>query len=299
MDERINHSSSSNSAPSHSVWLPILGAGLLIAGGAIVYQGIQTHALRTQSEASQQDNIALRTKLSDTDTDLRKALSSMHDEFAQSQENTGASVARAQKDAIRHADSVASQIAKKQEEQARNLADELGQVKQSGLEASTRLDGVSTEVGAVKTDVESAKSAIQDTKSELQRSRGDMGMMSGLIATNSKEIQTLRDMGERNIFEFTLAKNNRMQKVGDIQVMLRKADPKGNRFTIDVLADDKRVEKKDRTTNEPVQFYTASARQPYELVVNQVQKDKITGYLATPRVNVSRNEASVRQGVSQ
>jgi hypothetical protein len=277
----------------------MLGAGLLIAGGAIVYQGIQTHDLRTHFEASQQDNIALRTKLSDTDTDLQKALSSIHDEFAQIQQNTGASVARAQKDAIRHADSVASQIAKKQEEQARNLADELGQVKQSGLEASTRLDGVSTEVGAVKTDVESAKSAIQDNRTELQRTRGDLGMMSGLIATSSKEIQTLREMGDRNIFEFTLAKNNRMQKVGDIQVMLRKADPKGNRFTIDVLADDKRVEKKDRTTNEPVQFYTASARQPYELVVNQVQKDKIIGYLATPRVTVSRNETSVRQSVSQ
>jgi hypothetical protein len=117
-----------------------------------------------------------------------------------------------------------------------------------------------------------------------------MGTMSGLIATNSKQIQMLRDLGDRNIFEFAINKSGGMQKVGDIQVLLRKADPKHNRYSLEVMADDKRVEKKDRTVNEPVQFYTANARQPYELVVNQVQKDKIVGYLATPKVIVSRNE---------
>jgi hypothetical protein len=75
--------------------------------------------------------------------------------------------------------------------------------------------------------------------------------------------------------------------VGDIQVVLRKVDVKRNRYTLDVLADDKRVEKKDKGANEPVQFYTAVARQPYEIVINQVKNNQVTGYLATPKVTVA------------
>jgi hypothetical protein len=297
MNENGNHITSQRNSP-RSFWLPVLGAGLLVACGAVVYEGMQMQDLRHRFDTSQQFNAALQAKLSDADSDMRKTIGSIQDQLAQDRADAGASVARAQTAASSHADAVARQIAKQQEQQTRNLAAQLGEVKQSTQEASTkldgRIDGVSTEVGAVKTDVETAKSAIEDTKSELQRSRGDMGMMSGLIATNSQQIQTLRDMGDRNIYEFTVTKSGHMQKVGDIQVMLRKADPKGSRYTIDLVADDKRVEKKDRTMNEPVQFYTASARQPYELVVNQVQKDKIVGYLATPKVTVSRNEPKLQ-----
>ncbi|MCP5114620.1 MAG: hypothetical protein GY953_27645, partial [bacterium] len=58
--------------------------------------------------------------------------------------------------------------------------------------------------------------------------------------------------------------------------------------TLDVIADDKTVEKKERTMNEPLQFYTLSARQPYELVINEVHKDRIVGYLAVPKVKTPR-----------
>ena len=67
-------------------------------------------------------------------------------------------------------------------------------------------------------------------------------------------------------------------------ILLKKTDQKKNRYTIEVTVDDKVVEKKDKTVNEPVQFLTSKARQPYELVVNEVKKDVIVGYLATPKV---------------
>ena len=86
-----------------------------------------------------------------------------------------------------------------------------------------------------------------------------------------------------------MAKTKAPQRVGDISVLLKKADPKKNRYTIEVVADDKTTEKKDRTINEPVQFYVSKARQPYEIVVNQVKKDQIVGYLATPKDQVVRN----------
>ncbi len=136
--------------------------------------------------------------------------------------------------------------------------------------------------------MDTAKSNIEVAKTELQHMRGDLGLMSGLVATNGQEIQTLRDLGDRNIFEFTLSKSAGLQKVGDVQVALRKVDVKRNRYTVDVLADDKRVEKKDKGANEPVQFYTSRAHQPYELVINQVKNNQVTGYLATPKVTISR-----------
>ena len=124
------------------------------------------------------------------------------------------------------------------------------------------------------------------TEGELQRAKGDLGVMSGLIATNSKEIQYLRDLGDRNIYQFTIDRGSGMQKVGDIQVMLRKADSKRNRYTVDVRADDKLVEKRDKSINEPVQFYTSGARTPYEVVVNEIRKDQVIGYLSVPKVKI-------------
>ena len=61
---------------------------------------------------------------------------------------------------------------------------------------------------------------------------------------------------------------------------------------IEVIADDKRVEKKDRNVNEPVQFLLSRATQPYELVVNDIKKDMIVGYVAAPKVQQTQAQAS-------
>src|SRR5260370_1390355 len=75
------------------------------------------------------------------------------------------------------------------------------------------------------------------------------------------------------------------QPGGPVQVTLNKTDPKKAKYTLTVVADDKTIEKKDKTSGEPVQFYVkGSARMaPYEIVVFDVGKNQITGYLATPK----------------
>jgi chromosome segregation ATPase len=275
-------------------WTPVIAVGLLAIGAfAFVYQNGRTENLRRQVVACQQDNAALRASLSQSDSELQSALDAVRADLANARHDTSTAVARAQAAVRKHADLLAGQIQQEQKEQGEELSAELNQVKESTTETATKLDGkldgISTEVGTVKSDVASAKSNIEATQGELQRTKGDLGVMSGLIATNSKEIQYLRDLGDRNIYQFTISKISGMQKVGDIQVALRKADAKRNRYTVDVRADDKLVEKRDKSINEPVQFYTARAHQPYELVVNEVKKDKVTGYLATPKVTLSRN----------
>lgn len=289
----IEHDHPSSSPNTGHRWLIVLAILVLAVGSYAAYLGAQGLDLKRQFAAVQQDNATLRARLSDTDTQLQSALNSLRQDLSQAQEDASASLAKAANAAnaaTRHADVLAAQLSRKTAEQAEQLSAELGKVRESTADASTKIDGISTDVGSVKTDVASTKKTLDETRSDLQRARGDMGVMSGLVATNSKQIQTLRDLGDRNIYEFTLAKNGQMQKVGDIEMVLRKADTGHNRFTLDILADDKRVEKKDRSVNEPVQFYTSKAHQPYEIVVNQIAKNQIVGYLATPKVTISRNE---------
>lgn len=169
------------------------------------------------------------------------------------------------------------------------MNEQLSAVKSSADESSTALNSVSTDVKQVRTDVDATRSELQNTIADLRRATGDMGVMSGLIATNSTELKALRELGERNYYEFRLTRKDKAQKVGDVTLALKKADAKKSRFTLELNADDRKIEKKDKTMNEPVQFYVASkARQPYEIVVNEISKDTVVGYLSTPKVQVSR-----------
>ena len=138
-------------------------------------------------------------------------------------------------------------------------------------------------VGTVQQEVATTKSTLDQTLADLKSVRGDMGVQSGLIATNSRELNALRELGERKYFEFTVNKKAPV-RVANMTLELKKADTKRNKYNLNVVADDKRVEKKDKTINEPVQLYVGGARQPYEIVVNEVKKDTITGHVAVPKV---------------
>jgi hypothetical protein len=133
---------------------------------------------------------------------------------------------------------------------------------------------------------------LENTGADLKRVEGDLSAMSGAVATNSKELAALKELGERNYFEFALGKTKAPQKIGDIRLVLKNTDPKHNRYTVEVLADDKKVEKKDRTVNEPVQLYLSGSSQVYEIVINQVKKNEVIGYVATPKVKLARGQTS-------
>jgi len=132
---------------------------------------------------------------------------------------------------------------------------------------------VSGEVSGVRTDLDTAKN-------DLQMARSEMGT---LIAKNHDDIETLRQLGERNYIEFTVAQKNVPQKVGDVTIELRSTDPKKNQCNLALVVDDKRTEKRNRTIDEPIFFYAHGAHQPMEVVINQVEKNKIVGYLSTPK----------------
>lgn len=143
--------------------------------------------------------------------------------------------------------------------------------------------GVKTDVGGVKTDVASTKADLEATKARLASAVGDLGLQSGLIARTRDDLEILKHKGDRNYYEFTLVRGAKPQPVSTVSLQLKKADAKRGKFTLNVTADDKTIEKKDRNISEPIQFYTGRDRMLYELVVWSVDKNKATGYLSTPK----------------
>ena len=138
-------------------------------------------------------------------------------------------------------------------------------------------------------DVTGVKGDLDATKNNLQMARSEMGT---LIARNHDEIDQLRRMGQRDYFEFTVQRKGGATKVGGIQLVLKDTNPKKNQYTINVLADDNSFEKKNRSVNEPIFFYTGSSRSALELVVNKVTKSSATGYLSVPKAAPAAASAS-------
>jgi hypothetical protein len=181
---------------------------------------------------------------------------------------------------LSQARTLAQNIRDSQKESDEKLTAQIGQAKQ---EADTKIGLVSTDLTGAKGDITATKQDLEATKAKLTSTVGDLGVQSGLIARNQEELDQLKRQGERNIFELHLTKSKTPTHVGPIQITLTKTDPKKFKYTLMVVADDKTIEKKDKTADEPVQFYIHGVPRPYEIVVFDVTKDKVNGYLSTPK----------------
>jgi hypothetical protein len=276
--------------------LAVLFVAVLALIGATVYMYMQIGQMRadlaqTRDELAKQIDTLHETSSVTSQTNKR-SVDSLKQDVVAARAAANAAAGEAKIEATKHADELAAQLKEAQAEQAKQVAavsTDLSAVKTETAANGSKIGEVSSEVGTVKTDLTSTKSELEKTIADLKRTNGDLGIQSGLIATNGKELAALKALGERNYTEFKLAKEKTPRKVGDLQLRLTAADPKKNRYTVEVIADDKKVEKKDKTVNEPVQFMLSKATQPYELVVNEVRKDMIAGYVSAPKVQSARN----------
>jgi len=270
----------------------VLVGAVIAMLAANVYLYMQVDVLKTdisklrESIATEVAN--LRENSTATTATHRKSIATLKSELEAARRVAATAASHAKSEAESHADQIAKQLAAEQKRQAQEVASEISEVKAAASTTNTKIADVNSEVSSVKTQVAFTKSELDKTIGDLKKVTGDLGVQSGYIATNGKELSALKRLGERNYFEFNLAKAKTPQKVGDITLLLKKTDQKKNKYTVEVMADDKLTEKKDKNVNEPVQFYTSKARQPYEMVINQVQKDMIVGYLATPKEQTAR-----------
>jgi small-conductance mechanosensitive channel len=266
----------------------VILAVLALLVGATVYLFVNLRATRQSLEQANQkiqtheEQLAkLEGSVIRTSRQVEESASALRGEVS----STRGQIAQATRQVESQVLSKTQELAQKlQAEHKAQTAKVAGEVEQLKAATETKIGAVSSEVGSVKSEVTQTKSQLEKTIAELKSVKGDLGVQSGLIATNAGELAALKRLGERNYFEFDLRKTKAPQRIGAaVSLKLKNADTKRNRYTVEVVADDKVTEKKDRTINEPMQFYVAKARIPFEIVVNQVAKDRIVGYLATPK----------------
>ena len=287
--------------PQRSGLTTALVAGAMIALlAAVVYLFVQVDHLQTDlAKMKDQFNNELTTAKDASSVAAaahQKRIEELKEELEATRTQSAAEAktlsAQAKLEANAKTEALARQIAdeenKLKQAQAAQ-ASEIGDVKQSATAANAKIADVSTDVGGVKTNLRATQAQLQKTIDSLKSAQGDLGVQSGLIATNANELAALKLRGERSYVDIKLGREKKPQKFSDITLLLKSTDPKKNRYTLQVMADDKLTEKKDKNVNEPVQFYTAKGGHiPYELVINQVNKNEIVGYLSIPKEQVSR-----------
>ena len=180
-------------------------------------------------------------------------------------------------------DQRAQDIIRREQADAARLDTAQKQTAQQVTAVASDVSNVKTDVGGVKTDVAKTQTDLATTISQLTAVKGDLSSTNSVIARNHDELVLLQHKGDRNYYEFTLTKGQK-KPVGTVSLELKKTDQKKNKFTLNILADDKNYEKKDRNVNEPLQFYSGKDPTLFEIVVNSINsKNQITGYLTTPK----------------
>jgi len=260
--------------PSTPLWIPILIVVLFLGLGAVLYAG---YTSRTRLESDLATGNAHADLLSKELEQTNARIAMLRGQLDVTSQKLGLT-----QEELARARTLAQTIQKQQQTSDAQLGQQIGQVKQ---ESEEKIGQVSTDLTGAKTDIASTKKDLDDTKGKLTSTIGDLGVQSGLIARNREEVEALKRLNERNIFDFNLTKSKNPQRVGPIQIALRSTDPKHFRFTMTVIADDKAIEKKDRNVDEPMQFYVRGNHAPYEIVVFEVSKDRATGYLSTNKDN--------------
>lgn len=229
----------------------------------------------TQQQAdladAKQQNVKLEAELRETDARLKVATDELGNSLGLTQKQL---------------DERAQQIIRREEADeanAQKLASAQQQTAQQVNAVSGEVSNVKTDVGGVKTQVAKTQSDLATALSQLESMKGDLSGQSSIIARNHDELELLEHKGDRNYYEFTLVKGQR-KPVGTVSLELKKADQKHSRFTLNVYADDRTYEKKDRNVDEPLQFYSGKDPALFEIVVNNIKsKNEISGYLSTPK----------------
>jgi F0F1-type ATP synthase membrane subunit b/b' len=258
--------------------------------GATVYLVLELRSTRASLDQANQkiqnheEQLAkLEGSVSRTYKQAEEGISALRGEVSSTRGQINSATKQVQTEVLSKTQEMTQRLSAEQKAAISKVGGDVEQLKSVATNTESKVGALTGEVTGVKSDVSSTKAELEKTIAELKSVKGDLGVQSGLVATNGSELAALKRLGERNYFEFDIKRTKQAQRVGNVSVRLKATDTKRNKYTVELVADDKLTEKKDRSLNEPVQFYVAKAKIPYEMVVNQVQKDRIVGYLATPK----------------
>jgi hypothetical protein len=259
-------------------WTPLL---LLLAVVAIGYYSSSTRRALEERlanvERASGDRVAEATTLrSDTDA-LRQRLDTLDSRFSETSQQLKATEATATN--LRRAD----------ERLARGVATNAEGITAMKEGTAGQVAIVDKKVGTVSAQVQEIATRVDSTRADVTANRLALTQkateLSGQIGKNAAALAELRRKGEQDVFEFDIQKSggNDVARVGDVRIQVTKADERRARYNVVLYVDDRRVEKKDLLMNEPLQFLVGKDRLRYELVVTDVDHDRIRGYVSAPK----------------
>jgi hypothetical protein len=259
-------------------WLAITLVVLaLFAGTALWLSARSLHnsesglnLLNSEKQTEKQDNARLASTLAERLASVEKQNAGLREQMNLFTEQLDAAQEKAQ---------LARSQARRTSDQARE------EIRHLAALNTTLTDQLSSKASAadlktVISNVASVHDEVKATTNNLQAGRSELGT---LIARNHDEIEMLRQLGDRDYFEFSINGKNALEKMGDVTIMLRGTNPKRNECDLQLIVDEKTTEKRNRAINEPILFYRGRDRAPYEIVINQVDKNQVAGYLSVPR----------------
>ena len=254
--------------------LAAIAVAMLLGLGGIIWSATLSSKLAGQQQAladATAQNVTLAAAQQDTNARLKVATDELMSSVGLTQKQMDTRAAELQVRQVR-GERTTARLATEQRQTAGQVA-----------AVSSAVTSVQTDVGGVKTDVAKTQVDLADTNTKLTSMRGDLNGHSSLIARNGEELEILKHKGDRNYYSFTLVRGQKKQ-VGTVSLELKRADAKKSRYTIAVYSDDKTYEKKDKSLNEPLQFYSGKEPMLFEIVVNNVSaKNTVTGYLSSPK----------------
>jgi uncharacterized coiled-coil protein SlyX len=269
-----------NGAQGTPRWVGL--ALLVLAGISVLGVGMAWNA--SSHEKSTAQSLAAQNK------DLQQNVAALNDRLAQAEQNS-AQVQTELNTVTDHLKLTQGQLANARQQTNKLNTDYSQKIQNVQSELATKASA--SDVTALGGDVNGVKTALETTNGNLQMARGELGT---LIAKNHDEIDELRRFGERDYYEFTISGKGNKSKAGSLMIELRGTNPKRSQFTVDLYVDDHRLEKKDRSIDEPIYFYTQGSRAPVELVINQVSKDKVVGYVSAPKSQATGTSAASGTG---
>jgi len=297
-------------SPGIRIAISLLAGVFLALVPASIYTLYQYQALRIQIEQLRTGQRELKDEIVQIGDQLRTEISRVHADASSAMNETNRSSGESLKNqiaqAMRQANALAgaekaaqlrviedlkSRLARNETASAQQISqvrDEVEQVRNEAGAAKEQVGQVSNTIVNLESKVVVQRSELDKAILGLRSVMGDLGQQSGLIATNQRELALLKERGERAYDEFTLQKGKNFITVAGIRLRLKSIDTKKNRYTLDVLADDKVIEKKDKTVNEPVQFHFSRSTAVLELVINDIAKDRVSGYVSSPKPTHAR-----------
>jgi len=222
-------------------------------------------AQKATQEKTEAETAQIRKRLGMTEATLEQTSTQLESKLGQTEKDVASRTSR---------------LAQEQKAAEQRLRSE---TEQKVSAVSSEVGGVKTDLSGAKTDIASTRTDLEATKMKLEKTIGDLGVQSGLVAHTRDELEYLKHKGDRNYYEFTLNKGDKPKPVSTVSLQLKKVDAKKGKYTMNVLADDRTIEKKDRNMMEPIQFYTGRDRNLYELVVFTVDKNTVSGYISAPK----------------